>query len=155
MRVFSEATLFLAILFIIGLVARNTSLMVAIGLLLIIKLANLGPLIFPRLKADGINWGITILMIAVLAPIATGEIGFRQLWEAVRSINAWSALIAGVFVSLIARDGVQLLQSDPTVTTALVLGTIISVAVFRGVAVGPLIGAGIAYWLMMLINVFR
>jgi len=152
---FSEAFWFLVILFVIGLLARNTSLMVAVGILFVLRLTFMGDLVFPHLKRSGINWGITVITIAVLVPIATGEIGFRQLGEAVKSVNAWSALIAGILVSLIARDGVQLLDTDPTVTTSLVLGTILSVSVFHGIPVGPLIGAGIAYWLMQLINLFR
>ncbi|MCL1949090.1 MAG: DUF441 domain-containing protein [Turicibacter sp.] len=152
---FNEAFWFLALLFLIGLVARNNSLMFAVGVLLILKLTFTGDMLFPYLKRNGINWGVTVLTIAVLAPIATGDIGFRHLLDAVRSINAWAAVLAGIFVSLIARDGVRLLNTDPTITTALVLGTVLSVAVFKGVPVGPLIGAGIAYWLMQLINVFK
>ena len=48
-------------------------------------------------------------------------------------------------VALLAKGGVNLLADSPEITTALVLGTILSVSVFNGVAVGPLIGAGIAY----------
>jgi len=152
---FSESFWFLVILFVIGLLARNNSLMVAVGVLFVLKLTFLGEWVFPPLKDSGINWGITVITIAVLVPVATGEIGFRHLWEAVRSINAWAALIAGILVSVIARDGVNLLDTDPTVTTSLVLGTILSVSVFNGIPVGPLIGAGIAYWLMQLIGLFR
>jgi uncharacterized membrane protein (DUF441 family) len=57
-------------------------------------------------------------------------------------------------VALLAKGGVSLLEDDPHITTALVLGTILSVSIFKGVAVGPLIGAGIAYTAMKIINYF-
>lgn len=91
---------------------------------------------------------MTIITIAVLAPIATGEIGFKDLISSMKSPYAWIALISGMAVAIIAKNGLTLLENDPHITTALVLGTVIAVAVFKGVAVGPLIGAGIAYLAM-------
>ncbi|MFC3883210.1 DUF441 domain-containing protein [Bacillus songklensis] len=150
----SQASLFLLVLLIIGLMAKNQSLIIAAGLLLILKLAGLEGKVFPYLQSKGINLGVTIITIAVLVPIATGEIGFKQLGEAMKSSYAWVALGAGVAVALIAKYGLQLLADDPHITTALVFGTILAVSLFRGVAVGPLIGAGIAYLFMKLVNVF-
>lgn len=95
-----------------------------------------------------------MITIAVLVPIATGDIGFKQLGEAVKSSYAWIALGAGIAVAIIAKYGLTLLEDDPHITTALVFGTILAVALFQGVAVGPLIGAGIAYLFMKLTELF-
>lgn len=99
--------------------------------------------------------GVAIITIAVLVPIATGEIGFKELGESLKSPYAWIALIAGVLVALLGKNGVVLLSEDPHITTALVFGTIAAVALFNGVAVGPLIGAGIAYTAMKVIEWFQ
>ncbi|MDQ0214978.1 uncharacterized membrane protein (DUF441 family) [Oikeobacillus pervagus] len=107
------------------------------------------------IQAKGINWGVTIITVAVLVPIATGEIGFKNLLDSLKSPYAWIALISGVVVALLAKSGLVLLENDPHITTALVIGTILAVAVFKGVAVGPLIGAGIAYTLMKLFSFFQ
>ena len=32
-----------------------------------------------NIQAKGINWGVTVITFAVLAPIASGEIGFKDL----------------------------------------------------------------------------
>jgi uncharacterized membrane protein (DUF441 family) len=151
----SQSTLFLFILLLIGFIAKNQSLTVAVGVLLLMKWTFLGDKLFPYLQMKGINLGVTIITIAVLVPIATGEIGFKQLVEATKSYYAWIALASGIAVALLAKGGVQLLASDPYITTALVFGTIISVALFNGVAVGPLIGAGIAYAAMSIIQLFK
>lgn len=152
---FNQAVLFLLLLLVIGIIAKNNSLLIAIVVLLILKISGLETKSFTLLQSKGINWGVTIITIAVLAPIASGEIGFKDLSNAFKSPIAWIALISGILVALLAKGGVSLLANDPQVTTALVLGTILAVSIFKGVAVGPLIGAGIAYTAMKLIDFFR
>ncbi|MEH7108168.1 DUF441 domain-containing protein [Bacillus sp. JJ1764] len=150
----NESVLFLMLLLVIGYIAKNSSLMIAILVLLLLKTAGMNDKLFGMIQTKGINWGVTIITIAVLAPIASGDIGFRDLSGAFKSYYAWIALISGILVALLAKGGVKLLAEDPQITTALVLGTILSVSIFKGVAVGPLIGAGIAYSAMKLIGLF-
>lgn len=64
------------------------------------------------------------------------------------------ALLSGILVALIAKGGVTLLANDPHITAALVFGTVIAVSLFHGVAVGPLIGAGIAYMVIKMVEYF-
>ena len=149
---FSQATLFLLLLLAIGLFAKNNSLIIAVVFLLILKLIGIDSKVFSTIQSKGINWGVTVITIAVLAPIASGDIGFKDLLGAFKSSYAWIALISGILVALLAKGGVTLLAKDPHITTALVLGTIISVALFKAVAVGPLIGAGIAYVAMKIVE---
>jgi uncharacterized membrane protein (DUF441 family) len=150
----SQATLFLLALLIIGFIAKNPSLMFAVAVLLVIKVIGLDSKVFPYLQSKGINWGVTIITIAVLVPIASGEIGFKQLQDALKSAYAWVALGSGIAVAMIAKNGLTLLANDPHITAALVFGTILAVALFQGVAVGPLIGAGIAYMAMKVVEYF-
>ena len=151
---FSSITMFLIILLIIGLVAKNQSLIIAVAFLIIVKWVGLGEKVFPYLQQKGIQLGVTIITIAVLIPIATGEIGFKEMKEALSSYYAWIALGSGILVAVVAANGIHLLKTDPHITTALVIGTILAVAIFKGVAVGPLIGAGIAYFAMRIVQFF-
>ena len=153
-RMFTQANLFLLLLLAIALVAKNQSLLFAVGFLIVIKAVGLDQKLFPVIQSKGINWGVTVITIAVLVPSATGDIGFKQLGEAMKSYYAWIALGAGIAVALIAKNGLTLLENDPHITTALVIGTILAVALFGGVAVGPLIGAGIAYLAMQIVKIF-
>lgn len=152
---FNQAFFFLLLLLGIGVAAKNQSLVIAVAVLIVLKLAGADEKLFGMVQEKGINWGITIITIAVLAPIASGYIGFKELGGAVKSPYAWIALAAGMLVAIIAKYGVTLLAQDPHITTALVLGTIMSVSLFKGVAVGPLIGAGIAYMAMKFFELFR
>ncbi|OMP67466.1 DUF441 domain-containing protein [Domibacillus epiphyticus] len=149
------AYLFLILLLGISLIAKNHSLLIASGLLIVLKASGLDTKWFDFLQKNGINWGVTIITIAVLIPIATGAIGFKDLGAALKSPYAWIALSAGILVALIAKNGIVLLAEDPHITTALVFGTILAVALFNGVAVGPLIGAGIAYFAMKIFESFQ
>ncbi|MGE6628913.1 DUF441 domain-containing protein [Bacillus sp. NPDC077027] len=151
---FTQANLFLVLLLAVALIAKNNSLILAVSVLIAIKVIGLDQKIFPVLQTKGVNWGVTVITIAVLVPIATGDIGFKQLSEALRSSYAWIALGAGILVALIAKNGIVLLENDPHITAALVLGTILAVSLFKGVAVGPLIGAGIAYLAMQAVKFF-
>lgn len=147
--------IFLLLILFMGFLSKNNSLMVAVGFLLLLKIVGLDSKVFSYLQSKGINWGVTVITIAVLAPIAAGEIGFRDLSSSFKSPYAWIALISGVAVAMLAKGGVSLLADDPHITTALVMGTIIAVALFKGVAVGPLIGAGIAYMAMKMFELFH
>lgn len=144
----NQAVIFLVFLLCIGFIAKNQSLIIAVLVLLLIKAMGVDEKVLSTVQTKGINIGITIITIAVLAPIASGQIGFNNLMDAFKSPFAWIALISGMAVALLAKGGVVLLAEDPHITTALVFGTILAVSVFKGVAVGPLIGAGIAYYAM-------
>ena len=149
------SVLFLLLLGFIGWLGKNTSLLIAAIFLMVLKLTTLDSKIFPFLEGKGINLGVTIITIAVLVPIASGSIGFKDLGEAIKSPYAWIALVSGIAVALLAKNGLILFNHDPHITTALVIGTIIAVALFKGVAVGPLIGAGIAYMCMQIFDFFK
>ncbi|MGV2937947.1 DUF441 domain-containing protein [Mesobacillus sp. LC4] len=150
-----EPMLFLLTLLAIAFLAKNQSLIIAVLVLLVMKIAGFEAKTFSLLQGKGINWGVTIITIAVLAPIASGDIGFKDLGGAFKSVYAWIALISGMAVALLAKGGVTLLAEDPHITTALVLGTILAVSLFKGVAVGPLIGAGIAFAAMKIFELFK
>lgn len=150
-----QSYLFLLMLTVIGFFAKNQSLIVASIFLLVMKVIGFDTKAFSFIQSKGINWGVTVITIAVLAPIASGQIGFKDLLAAFKSTYAWIALISGILVAVIAKGGITLLANDPHITTALVFGTIIAVALFHGVAVGPLIGAGIAYLMIKIVAFFQ
>jgi uncharacterized membrane protein (DUF441 family) len=150
MDLISQSLLFLVLLLSIAFIAKNKSLIIAVSVLILLKVIGVETKAFTQIQSKGIDWGVTVITIAVLAPIASGDIGFKDLGGAFKSPFAWIALVSGIVVALLAKGGVILLAKDPHITTALVLGTILAVLLFKGVAVGPLIGAGIAFVAMKL-----
>jgi uncharacterized membrane protein (DUF441 family) len=87
--------------------------------------------------------GVIILTMGVLAPVALGKIPWSQLVDTMKSSAGLAAVIVGIFVAYLGGRGANLLTNQPTIVTGLMIGTIIGVALFRGVPVGPLIAAGI------------
>lgn len=142
--------LFLLLILLIAFIAKNQSLLLATGIVLLIKLLPMSKDIFPWLYAKGINIGVTIITITILIPIATGEIGLKDLLETFKSPLGWVAIFCGGLVAVLSSKGVGLIASDPQVTVALVFGTILGVVFLKGIAAGPVIAAGITYSIMQL-----
>lgn len=149
-----QSYLLLLILFIIGLLGKNQSIVIATVILFILRITTLDQWLFPPLEKKGIQWGVTLLMVAVLVPIASGTIGFAELVNSVKSSSGIVAMIAGIIVALVPISGIDLLRNDPEITTSIVIGTILAVSLFKGIPVGPLIAAGLAAMLMKVMNLF-
>ncbi len=127
-----ESWLFLALVLAVAVIGKNMSLIIATGVVMLFKLLPFTSKWLPTIQAKGINWGVTVISVAILIPIATGQIGFKDLVKTFKSPAGWIAIIAGIAVAILSRYGVDQLAAVPQVTVALVLGTIIGVVVFKG-----------------------
>ena len=114
----------------------------SILVLIIIRVTPLSAF-FPWVEKQGLSMGIIILTISVMAPIASGTLPASTL---IHSFGHWKSLVAiavGVFVSWLGGRGVTLMGSQPHLVAGPLMGTVLGVALFRGVPVGPLIAAGL------------
>lgn len=127
-----ESWLFLALVLAVAVIGKNMSLIIATGVVMLFKLLPFTSKWLPTIQAKGINWGVTVISVVILIPIATGQIGFKDLVKTFKSPAGWIAIIAGIAVAILSRYGVDQLAAVPQVTVALVLGTIIGVVVFKG-----------------------
>lgn len=134
--------LMLLIIIIISLLAKNTTVAIACGLLFTLRLFHAGQAL-DFIEKNGLSAGIVLLTMGVLAPVATGKINMEQIKQAFLSPLGISAIAAGILVAILGGRGVVLMKTDPLVIAAIIIGTIIGVALFKGIAVGPLIAAGI------------
>ncbi|EMM6762498.1 DUF441 domain-containing protein [Pluralibacter gergoviae] len=139
---FDPTLLILLGLAALGLISHNTTVAVAILVLIIVRVTPLN-VFFPWIEKQGLTVGIIILTIGVMAPIASGTLPASTL---LHSFVNWKSLIAiavGIFVSWLGGRGVQLMGTQPQMVAGLLVGTVLGVALFRGVPVGPLIAAGL------------
>lgn len=146
-----ESWLFLILIGLVALFGKNQSLIIATGVVLALKLIPKNEKIFELIHGKGINWGVTIISIAILIPIATGEIGLKDLWHSFKSPLGWLAVFCGILVAILSAKGVNLIAQSPEVTVSLVIGTIIGVVFLKGIAAGPVIASGITYYMMQVI----
>lgn len=147
-----ETWLFLGLILIIALVGKNTSLIIASIAVMVIKALPFTQKWLPIIQNKGINWGVTIISIAILIPIATGEITFHDLVHIFKTPAGWIAISMGIAVAILSRLGVNQLSASPQVTVALVFGTIMGVVLFKGIAAGPVIASGLTYCIVTMLN---
>lgn len=148
-----ESWLFLIGILLVSWLGKNQSLMIATIAVLLFKLLPNSAKLFSVIDKQGINWGVTIISVAILVPIATGRIGIMDLINSFKSPVGWIAVACGILVSLLSYQGVGFLSASPEVTVALVMGTIIGVVFLNGIAAGPIIASGIAYLIIQLLQI--
>ena len=145
---YSEYLMLLLIL-ALGIIGHNTTVAYAVIIVLVLKLLGLTAML-DILSVNGLNWGIVILMAAILVPIATGDVTIANMIDAFKSPLGVAAIVCGFLAAMAGGGGIELLKNDPHIVAALIIGTIIGVCFFKGVAVGPLIAGGMTYALMKL-----
>ncbi|KAF1085180.1 hypothetical protein SPSYN_01316 [Sporotomaculum syntrophicum] len=148
---FGQAGILLLIIILLGLAGRNYVVAVAAGALLALRLLP-GEELFPLLERHALNIGIGIITLAILIPLAKGGIGWSELYGTLTSFSGLVAVATGIFVAYLGARGVGYLTIQPQVIIGLMVGTIIGVAFFRGVPVGPLIAGGMVALVMQLIG---
>lgn len=143
----------LGLVLLVSIIGGNMSVAYATGIVLAIKLLGINSLL-QGLGAHGINIGIIILTAAILVPIADGRISLPVIIDAFKSTAGLIAIAVGILVAVSGRAGVGFMQASPEVVSALIIGTMAGVFFFKGVAVGPLIAAGVVCGIMELIKLF-
>lgn len=98
--------------------------------------------------SHGLNFGIIILTAAILIPIANGTVTINTMIDSFKTPIGIVAVIAGLLAAIAGGAGVPLMQANPNVIPALIVGTMAGVFFFKGIAVGPLIAAGFTYFVM-------
>jgi len=140
--IFDSTLLILLALAGLGFVSHNTTVAVSIMVLIIVRVTPLSQF-FPWIEKQGLTVGIIILTIGVMAPIASGTLPASTLLHSFTNWKSLVAIVVGVFVSWLGGRGVSLMSSQPSLVAGLLVGTVLGVALFRGVPVGPLIAAGL------------
>ncbi len=142
MKSMDMTSLLLLVFAALGIISSNTPVTVAMVFLLLLRVLNLNQA-FPWLEKYGLTIGIIVLTIGVMAPLASGKISLQTIGE---SFLHWKSLLAigvGLLVAHLGGRGATLMSTQPTVVAGLLIGTVLGVALFKGVPVGPLIAAGI------------
>lgn len=132
----------------LGIMSSNSTVTIAMVVLLLLRVTNMQSL-FPWIEKYGLTTGIIILTIGVMSPIASGKMSIDTITQSLMNWKSLLAVAVGMLVAYLGGRGFNLMSQSPTVVAGLLIGTVLGVALFRGVPVGPLIAAGI---LSMLIS---
>ena len=142
----------LGVLLLLSYIGHNMSVFYAVGIILILKLFQFNALM-KFVETNGLNYGIILLTIAILLPLANGKITVSMMIDSFKSPIGILALLAGVFAAVAGGWGITLLKDSPFIVTSLVVGTMVGVFFFKGVAVGPLIAGGMTYLVLSIAKV--
>ncbi len=134
---------FLLLLLILSLAAGNRLVAAAAGLLLLCRVLDLAAAV-DVLAAGALDWGLILLLLAILAPAARGSPGLLEIAHLFTDRTALLALVGGALATRLQGGGLHLLEGRPDVILGLLVGTLIGVLLFGGIPVGPLTGAGLA-----------
>ncbi|MGN7760236.1 DUF441 domain-containing protein [Paenibacillus sp. 22594] len=126
----------------LGIISKNSPITIAMVVLLLLRVLGLQQT-FPWLEKYGLTVGIIILTIGVMTPLASGKISLDTIWHSFLHWKSLAAIAIGILVAYLGGRGALLMGSQPTIVAGLLIGTVLGVALFKGVPVGPLIAAGI------------
>lgn len=108
---------------------------------------------YPR--TPGLEAGLIFLVVSVLVPFASGRVAPRDMLQSFVSLPGLIAIASGIIATHMNCQGLELLQRFPQMMIGMVIGSIIGVAFFGGIPVGPLMAGGIAALLVHLMAWLR
>lgn len=137
----NPVALLLVGLIVISVLGNNQSMVISSTVLLLLHQTK-SQKILDFSSKYGLSIGIIILTIGVLAPLVSGKI---NLPTSLKMWLDWKMLVSiaiGILVAWFGGRGVHLMGGQPFLLTGILVGTVIGVAFFNGIPVGPLIAAG-------------
>lgn len=143
--------LLIILILILGILGRSEIIAVSAAILILLQLARMD-FLMPFLEDRGLEIGLVFLVMSVLVPFASGAVTNSQALRACISLPGLIAIFSGAIATHLNGKGLEMLQVSPSIMIGLVLGSIVGVAVFKGIPVGPLMAGGIA---ALLLSIFR
>lgn len=139
---------------LLSVIGHNMTVVYAALIILAVKFFGTAEML-NYFGSHGLNFGIIILTAAILVPIANGTVTISTMIDSFKTPIGIVAVIAGLLAAISGGVGVPLMQENPNVIPALIVGTMAGVFFFKGIAVGPLIAAGFTYFVMAVFEYFK
>lgn len=141
----------LLVVLVLGLIFSNDLIAAAAAIVLVARALDL-QIVLGLFERRALEFGLVLLMLSVLTPLAKADLAPRDLWRNLASPLGITAIIGGAFAALISSPGVDLMQKRPEVVIGLMVGSILAVIFFRGIPVGPLTASGVAAILLRMLG---
>ena len=107
----------LGTILLLSIIGHNMTVAYAAGIVFVIKALGLTSLL-QVIGSNGIHWGILILTVAILIPIATGEITLHIMLDSFKTPLGIIAIIAGILAVAAGGFVLALLETSPEVVSA-------------------------------------
>ncbi|NLL43677.1 MAG: DUF441 domain-containing protein [Firmicutes bacterium] len=132
----------LLIVFIIAVLTKNNLLGAAAAIVFFIDLMRLNRF-FRLIQNRGLEGGVLLLTVALLVPLADGQLTRESLASSLFSPLGILAVIGGILGAYFNSQGLDLIAVEPSIIPGILIGVMVSVFFFGGVSVGPIMAAGI------------
>lgn len=142
----------LAIMLAVSILSKNKGLFYATILVLSLTFLPYQDKTLGFLRSKGLSLGVFVLTVAILSPIALGQVSSKNLIETFTSYQGIIAVIIGIMVSIFSTQGIILQSISPNIVVAVSIGTIIGIVALGGTATGPIIATGISYVIIKIIQ---
>ncbi|HHW18007.1 MAG TPA: DUF441 domain-containing protein [Firmicutes bacterium] len=150
-----QLNIMLAVLLLIAVAGKANSVAAAIGILLTARVVGLDQKIpTDFLEKTTMFWGLVLITISVLAPFITGKVQPKQILSAGLSWLGLAAFMISLVTTWLSGRGLYFMTEGgrADLLPSLILGSVISAALLKGVPVGPLISSGILYVVARLVG---
>lgn len=140
----SHPGIVLLLILVLGMVGKSSILVASAAILLLIQALHLTR-IMGTIQSRALEAGLVLLMVSMLAPFARGEISMKSLFQGLYNLRGLITLIAAIAATRLNLGGLEMLQREPTLMLGIVAGSILGILLLRGIPVGPLMAAGLAW----------
>lgn len=148
-----SSNIILILIIAVTFFGKANTVAIAAGILLVLKVIGLEKYTFPFIEKNGISYGIIVLLVAILLPIASGNISADHIKNIFISWIGVAALLLSFFTTYLSGQGLNFLTTGHSeVMPSLIIGSILATTFLGGLPVGPFITCGM---LVVLIKIFE
>ena len=140
----------LLIIFVVAILSKNNLLGAAAAIVFFLDLMRLNRF-FPLIQARGLEAGLLFLTIALMIPFATGQVTLKSLASSLLSPVGILSIVGGLLGAYLNSQGLEFVAAEPSIIPGILSGVMLSVSLFGGVSVGPIMAAGITALLIRLL----
>lgn len=141
-------------LLIIAIIGRSNLVAMASCILMAIKFSGLEDIILPVLEKKGLKFGLLVLMVYILMPLAKGEVNIREVKYSFSTVPGLIALLGGALATHLNNQGLKLMKAMPEIIFGMTVGTILGTVFFKGIPCGPVMAAAVTAILLEIYSLF-
>ena len=135
--------LVLLVLLVIAIIGRSSLVAMASCILMAIKFSGLDFILLPLLEKKGLKFGLLILMVYILLPLAKGQVNIKEVKYSFSTVPGVFALLGGALATHLNNEGLKLMKAMPEIIFGMAIGTILGTVFFRGIPCGPVMAAAV------------
>ncbi|MFZ5634793.1 MAG: DUF441 domain-containing protein [Bacillota bacterium] len=142
----------LLMLLIIAIIGRSNLVAMASCILMAIKFSGIEQYVLPLLEKRGLKFGLLVLMVYILLPLAKGQVNLREVKYSFSTVPGIFALLGGALATHLNNQGLKLMKAMPEIIFGMTIGTILGTVFFKGIPCGPVMAAAVTAILLEIYN---